>query len=617
MTDKTPLKFTFLHDHIAREPFIFDVLNEIQRQQDGVIKNGEGPLATIDSLKESRNIKMPFTPSRNKNIAYLLETLTGNYPGEIKKIISFTFSVEPETKKLSIDEKTEFTVLMKHDLFNKIQDDRDRGSSESLQKLLSSFRLFNLTKLLKKTKFRENLSDVVKLELGKNIFTYKFYSLDKNNLEFSEDYCFHLNNYEAVKNAISIEKIQDIIRTNSVQLIRRLKNFGILNTEVSDFRDNKLDYILNILLKDIASSLTEKDLTEIKNFNSLRDCLRKVDRVIDPFLTVSADIMNYIRENGTTRKSEIMSLFPGARDKSLEQWLRENDVRNSLIYHEARNGDAYIIFPSSFLPAVKDLHLQIIGEHEHFAGLNYHDQNEKLSRMDLLCEIGTMLLTKRDRGRAVIKSDENIGRLEKIISEYQDYRQRDKIAPVTEIETFEQTEMSILGIIVSFFRSLFGGGRKNRATEKKGLSRGQRSGGTAAGKAPSKDLKEIINKIKNSQSKVIPLPDYIELSQDNEKLIDAIIEDLRNGKTKIVIPIYNARRVLYPVRSQKLIIPDMDSLMVDQDISMSSDLIREFTDSLPGEKIKDEMISNSAINAIEKYLLTLYRQRRARHMKKG
>ena len=86
---------------------------------------------------------------------------------------------------------------------------------------------------------------------------------------------------------------------------------------------------------------------------------------------------------------------------------------------------------------------------------------------------------------------------------------------------------------------------------------------------------------------------------------------------EIVIPIYNARKVLYPNRSQQYLIPDMEYIMVNPDVIQSPEMIREFTDSLAGEKIKDEKVSGQAILTIEKYLMSLHTQKKVQMMKKS
>lgn len=56
--------------------------------------------------------------------------------------------------------------------------------------------------------------------------------------------------------------------------------------------------------------------------------------------------------------------------------------------------------------------------------------------------------------------------------------------------------------------------------------------------------------------------------------------------------------------------PDVEYLLVSPETAKLPDTVRRFTDSLVGQKIKDEIIPATAIIAIEKYLLTLYRQRK-------
>ena len=61
---------------------------------------------------------------------------------------------------------------------------------------------------------------------------------------------------------------------------------------------------------------------------------------------------------------------------------------------------------------------------------------------------------------------------------------------------------------------------------------------------------------------------------------------------------------------------DIEYLMVDPTIIHSPEEIRAYSDSLAGFKLKDETLPGKAILTIEKYLLTLYRQRKAKKLKK-
>ena len=191
--------------------------------QNNVLKTGIGHLATLDDLKTSRNIKIPFTIARNKIITSLIDTLTKNYPDMVRMIIMFAFTVEPDTKKLSIVENREYAVLLSNDEFNRLQSERNQLSADNFLNLISQFRLFNLTKLLKKAKERSLLSQVVKIELGNKLFTYKNYSINRQSVEIAEDYCFHRDNYESVKKTLSLEKMNKVISNHSVTILEGLR----------------------------------------------------------------------------------------------------------------------------------------------------------------------------------------------------------------------------------------------------------------------------------------------------------------------------------------------------------------------------------------------------------
>ena len=84
----------------------------------------------------------------------------------------------------------------------------------------------------------------------------------------------------------------------------------------------------------------------------------------------------------------------------------------------------------------------------------------------------------------------------------------------------------------------------------------------------------------------------------------------------IVIPIYNARTTLYPKRSGKLLMSDVEYLLVPPQVIKSIDTISEYINSIVGTKLKDEPIPNRGLVAVEKYLRILHRQRRASQMRK-
>ena len=378
-------RFQFLHSHVAREPHVYEVLGEIMNYQANVLNNGIGHLATMEDLKTSRNIKIPFTIARNKIIANLIDILTKNYPDIVRSIVTFSFSVEPQTKKLSINENREYSVLLSNEEFGRLQSERNIVSSVNFLELISQFRLFNLTKLLKKAKDRTLLSQVIKLELGKSMFTYKNYTVDRQGVELAEDFCFHRINYESVTKMLTLEKINKVILNHSVPILRRLKNFGILNTDFSDYRDTKLDYLLNILLQDIYLSLSDAELTEAKNFNSLRSCILKVDTLIDPLITASSDIASYVRECHLCATTSLTAVVHSITEDQVAQWVEENGQRFRIILFKDEDGITYLIDGTYLLPRLTELHDLIINRPEALVAMSHFEKGKVFDETTLLC----------------------------------------------------------------------------------------------------------------------------------------------------------------------------------------------------------------------------------------
>ncbi len=131
----------------------------------------------------------------------------------------------------------------------------------------------------------------------------------------------------------------------------------------------------------------------------------------------------------------------------------------------------------------------------------------------------------------------------------------------------------------------------------------------------SKQARNLYDTISSINRNIIALSEVMDITDENESQVTEVIEELRDTGLKIVIPIYNARRVLYPHRSQKLLIPDIEYILVSPVVIRSYDAIKEFCDSLVGKKLNGEIIPSSGIIAIEKYLHTLYRQKRNLMMK--
>ncbi len=603
-------KFKFVDPQIAKEPYIFDILNEISRYQENALKNEENKLATIDDLYTSRNIKIPFNTTRKKNILYIIDTLTKNYPEIIKTIISFNFHIDAPTKKLTIDEKLEYTVELNGSQYERLFKSRNEKSVESLLNLLIKFRLFNMTKLINKSKYKKYLNDLIQDLIGVKIFVYNNYTIDKENREITEKYCFHLQNYNSVRNKLNVNLLKKIIAAHKEQINRRLKNYGILNSDFTDYRESKLDYLLNIILKEIPASLNKKELSEVKNFSSLRKCLIEMDKVIDPIIPISSDIKKCIEESGICKESDLYSIFDNLTRESLEKWINENIERSKIFSYTDGTSETIYIDGKIFLPKLAELHNIIYKDPDKFESLNVFQRQEYMSLLDMLCSVGKSLLKSETNKLHILDNEDNINTLKTIIEEHDRSKNRTKQAGSEEVEEIPVKEYpqkkSILRHIIDFIKSLFS--RKKYYEESR-----RKTSKTASAKSStgfSRETKDIYTKIRLMKDPLIPLSDFIEIIPENEVKIDRIIAELRGNNLKIVIPIYNARSVLYPKRSRKVLISDVEYLLVEPTVVNDPDTIREFTDSLAGFKFKDDTITPSAIVSIEKYLLTLYRQKR-------
>lgn len=450
-------KFPFLDSHAAKEAHMYEVLEIIQEQQTMCLKNEKERCATLKDLQNSRAIKIPFTPSRNKNIHYLADQLVKNYPDHIKPVYSFKFPVEETTKRLSIEEIAELTVNLKGEEHMNLQIKRDSESSEELMILLAKFRLFNITKLLRNTRQKTHISRLIKMELGKKIFSFKHYSLDKNLFETKEDYCFHQKNYESVKSKLNIEEVRNIVSTHSVPIIRRIKRFGILNTEFSDYRDTKLDYLLNILLEELANSLDKKDLVEVKNFASLRSCLMKVDQIIDPLVTLSEDLIRYIRDNELANERDILGIFNSLNKEMLRKWAQETAEKKRIFTFMDEHQNLYFFDGAKYLTKITGLHALILQQKDKFNSLTEMEKKEYQILMNLLCRAGEKVLIQENLARNIFQGDQNIQRLRMIIKEYDQYRRKDLEERLKTPDEIPVEKKSLLKKIISFFTGLFSG----------------------------------------------------------------------------------------------------------------------------------------------------------------
>ncbi len=601
-------KYPFIHSHIAKEPYVFDVLEEISRFQDNFILEGTGELASLDILKNSKNLKMPVSPARNKNILYLLELLVKSYPDQIKPVFSFDFIVDPETKKLTILQTTEFTIQISNDRFNRIQGDRDIKTIENLSVLLKKFRLFNLTKLIKKAQNKAYLSQVIKSEIGKSIFTFKNYYLDGNSVESSEDYCFHAVNYEQVDNSLKIDSIQKLVLMHIQAVNNRLKKYGIFNSDFSDFRDSKVDYILNILLNDINNIIGAKSLVEVKNFASLRECLIKVEKLIDPLIALNKDITSYIKEHSSCKWMDLVAVINGISLSMLAEWDEKYSEKSRIFSFGYATGEKFFMSAENYMLMLAAYNNEIVIDSGLFSTLSASEKQRKLLQLDLYASAGETLLLNKPKALIMLGNDENIQAVESMLEEYKNYKNLRKSIEKRPVSGLIIQKEPIIKRILKYFLGIFS--RTETEVQEVSEVNERRSTARVKRRELSKDAVEIYRNIKAMNSPLIPLSDVIEILPENEIAINTVITELRANNLKIVIPIYKARMTLYPNRSSQYLMSDIEYLLVDPKVIESSESINDYLDDIKGRRLKDEKIPLSGFISIEKYLISLFKQKK-------
>jgi hypothetical protein len=602
-------KYPFLNEKLTKEAHIEDILSEIEGRQSNWLRHESNELATVENLSESRNIKIPLTQKRLMNIQYLLDLLVKNHPTVIRPVFLYKFFVNTANKNIKIEEKAEYTFMMKDPQFNQLQLERDKESTESVNELIKNFRFFNLTRLLLKSKNRNHLIDLIKNQLGINIFTFKYFSLDKNSLLIDEDYCFHRDNYEAVKSKLDLDEVKRIIALNEHLVDRRLKSVGILNSNVNDYRDNKLDYILNILSDHLPQSFDKSNEIKVKNFKHLRECIIKVDKLLDPISRLDREILNYLREKFITTDSDIISLFPDLTNELLNQWKSEKKSSGKLIVHNYKN-TKYFIDSGQFIGRYEPLVNSIVN-HADLPKTDEITYGDSFFTVDLLTDAGKTLLEANQNLYNIFGSNENVEKLKSLIDKYLHNDKR----LMTMSKTIEQQDKK--GIL-SFFKKiiyaiimLFKSKKQDQPDDAKKTYSTKKSI-----KEISETTRNLYEEIAIKSSILTPISDFIQIKPENQDLIETLITDLRRNNLKTVIPIYDARKNLYVKRGRKYLISDVEYLLADPDIASSPEDIYDFIDSIAGFQLKEDTLSTNALIIIEKYLLSLYRHEQAKKKRK-
>ena len=603
-------KYPFLNEKLTKEAHIEDILSEIDARQANWLRQESNELATAENLSESRNIKIPLTQKRLTNIQYLIDLLVKNHPAEIRPIFSFKFFANPANKNMKIEEKSEYTLLMKDSEFNRLQDERDKDSAVNLNELIKNFRFFNLTRLLLMAQNRTHLIGVVKTQVKINIFPFKYFSLDKNGQLIDEDYCFHKDNYETVKSQLDLDDIKRIILMNESIVEKRLKSVGILNSSVHDYRDNKLDYILNILSDYLTQSFDRSNEIKIKNFKHLRDCILKVDKLMDPAARFDKEMLEYLHEKFITTDSNIILLFPDMTTELLNQWESEKISSGKLIAHSYKN-IKYFIDPAQFIEKYEPL-INTVISHEDLQKADENHYKDDIFTVDLLTDAGQTLLETSQNIQITFGGNENVEKLKTLIDRYRSYKKRIKAISKTEELPDKKGFLASLEKLVNSILMLFSRDKQDNPNNPQKSNKTKKSI-----KDLPKETREIYKEIIFKSTILTPISDFIEIIPENQDKLETLISDLRKNNLRIVIPVYNARKLLYEKRSKKYLMSDIEFLLADPYVVNSPESINEYMDLITGFQLKDDTLSGNALVVIEKYLLSLYRQNKAKKKRKN
>ena len=611
-------EFPFLDDRSAQEPFLYEILCEIQLyQKEGYAKGTDG-FATRETIATSRNIHIPFSPARDKNIDYIIELLTTRFADYVAAIVTFDFKFDEYAKKLSIIEKEELAINIHVDELDRLRTQRDEISLSNFLDFIAKFRLFNLDKMIKRARYRKDLDRVIHKGLGKTFFTYNHFVAEKGKIEAAEEYCFHSSNYDPVKKSLNLTAFRSIVATYNELVKNRLKKFGIMNADFSDYRDTKIDYIISIFLDDLSGSLLEKDRIEIKNFKSLRECILQVDKVLDPVQIFNTDIVKFIRGNSPAARSELSTSIMKVTPEIVNEWDNQERLQREHIIKERDNAGVYFFVDGHSILSTFEASFASMKS----SSLSQDSSQQKeffKSKTELLSRAAKQILLSESAAAYIGGSQQDLQKLMRLYEEYEAFIKK----LIVQQEIARQTPppskkgrpfyFQILSAIAGLFSFLHSKSGEEDIYE---TQYAQPKDSAEIRREPRKETKELYEKANLRRGPVVALSELIELKPENEMLVQRIIQELRENNMKIVVPIYNARTTLYPKRSSKLLMSDVEYLLVPPAVIKSLDTISEYINSIVGTKLKDEVIPNKGLIALEKYLRVLHRQRRASLMRK-
>jgi hypothetical protein len=262
----------------------------------------------------------------------------------------------------------------------------------------------------------------------------------------------------------------------------------------------------------------------------MRTCLLKVNKVIDPLLSNSDDMIKYIRENGLSRDSDLLAIFSGITPDMLNRWPEADLEKKKIVIKKDRN-NLYFIDGAGLVTKMMGMHKTIVVRSDNFEQMPQMERIEYIGLMDLLCGTCNKLFQNEGKALTILGNEGNIHKAKQIIKEYEEYKNRSEREEDYH-EDLRQEPVSLVRKIINFFSSLFGS-----KSYMEGESSSETPLATGKKRAPlSRQTKDLYSQIKIKNAPVIALSDYLELAPENEIHVDTIINEIRQNNLKSLSP---------------------------------------------------------------------------------
>jgi len=349
----------------------------------------------------------------------------------------------------------------------------------------------------------------------------------------------------------------------------------------------------------------------VKNFYSLREVLIKAEKIINPLISLNDEITSNIRKLDVCSQDVLLTLIPNLTKKLLNEWAHRYATEQKIIVVPDTDGSTEYVSADTFFKKYSQLIKLIIDEPAKFDGMSKNEKEQKSVQADLFSAALSDLFFSGKIAQIFGTPQQN--ELKSLHDAYETYSQLKPEKITSVFKSDRKKSKNILMRIVEPILNLF---RSRGKTKKAGKEFGDNnSSGMSYRKnktrtQPTKYTMQLIALINEKSSPLIALSDIIDFVPENDDAIKTLIETLDSLQEKVVIPIYNSDKVLYPKRSLEVLMPNTEYLVVDASHIATSESIQEFIHSIRGMRLKNEPIPMNAIFSIEKYLMGISRKKR-------